>query len=101
MNKYDFENMDDDEFSKLFESFDKKMDEFLEKDDFYNRYIAYYIAEEYKQDLLANDSLEVVIKSALNNLSVITPSKEKIELYLKEKYNLEVTDETNLKLEEL
>ena len=101
MGKINFEDMTDEEFSKLFESFDKKMDKYLEKEDFFNRYIAYFIAEEYNQKLLSDDSFEVIIRSALNNLSVIKPDKNKIKSHLKEKYNLEVIDEDNLKLKEL
>ena len=49
MNNIDYEELNDEEFHKIFEEFDKKMDAFLEKEDFYNRYIAYFIAEEYKE----------------------------------------------------
>ena len=59
MRAIDFDNMSDEEFAKMFEEFDNKMDKFLEQDDFFNRFVAYFIAEEYKQELLPNDSFEV------------------------------------------
>lgn len=101
MKAIDFDNMSDEEFAKMFEEFDNKMDKFLEQDDFFNRFVAYFIAEEYKQELLPNDSFEVIIRTAIDTLSVIQTNKEKIKSYLKDKYNLEVTNEDNLKLKEL
>jgi len=101
MKAIDFDNMSDEEFAKMFEVFDNKMDKFLEQDDFFNRFVAYFIAEEYKQELLPNDSFEVIIRTAIDTLSVIQTDKDKIKSYLKDKYNLEVTNEDNLKLKEL
>ena len=101
MRAIDFDNMSDEEFAKMFEEFDNKMDKFLEQDDFFNRFVAYFIAEEYKQELLPNDSFEVIIRTAIDTLSVIQTDKDKIKSYLKDKYNLEVTNEDNLKLKEL
>ena len=101
MRAIDFDNMSDEEFAKMFEEFDNKMDKFLEQDDFFNRFVAYFIAEEYKQELLPNDSFEVIIRTAIDTLSVIQTNKDKIKSYLKDKYNLEVTNEDNLKLKEL
>lgn len=101
MKAIDFDNMSDEEFAKMFEEFDNKMDKFLEQDDFFNRFVAYFIAEEYKQELLPNDSFEVIIRTAIDTLSVIQTDKDKIKSYLKDKYNLEVTNEDNLKLKEL
>ncbi len=101
MKAIDFDNMSDEEFAEMFEEFDNKMDKFLEQDDFFNRFVAYFIAEEYKQELLPNDSFEVIIRTAIDTLSVIQTDKDKIKSYLKDKYNLEVTNEDNLKLKEL
>lgn len=101
MKAIDFDNMSDEEFAKMFEEFDNKMDKFLEQDDFFNRFVAYFIAEEYKEELLPNDSFEVIIRTAIDTLSVIQTDKDKIKSYLKDKYNLEVTNEDNLKLKEL
>ena len=101
MKKEDFYNMNDDEFNKVFESFNNKMKQFLEEDDFFNRYIAYFIAEEYKQELLPDNSLEIIAKTALNDLTVIHPSMDKVKEHLKSEYNLEVIDEDILKLKEL
>ena len=101
MRAIDFDNMSDEEFAKMFEEFDNKMDKFLEQDDFFNRFVAYFIAEEYKQELLPNDSFEVIIRTAIDTLSVIQTDKDKIKSYLKNKYNLEVTNEDNLELKEL
>ena len=101
MKAIDFDNMSDEEFAKMFEEFDNKMDKFLEQDDFFNRFVAYFIAEEYKEELLPNDSFEVIIRTASDTLSVIQTDKDKIKSYLKDKYNLEVTNEDNLKLKEL
>ena len=101
MRAIDFDNMSDEEFAKMFEEFDNKMDKFLEQDDFFIFFLAYFIAEEYKQELLPNDSFEVIIRTAIDTLSVIQTDKDKIKSYLKDKYNLEVTNEDNLKLKEL
>ena len=101
MKAIDFTNMSDEEFAKMFKEFDNKMDKFLEQDDFFNRFVAYFIAEEYKQELLPTDSFEVIIRTAIDTLSVIQTDKDKIKSYLKDKYNLEVTNEDNLKLKEL
>ena len=101
MKAIDFDNMSDEEFAKMFEEFDNKMDKFLEQDDFFNRFVAYFIAEEYKEELLPNDSFEVIIRTAIDTLSVIQTDKDKIKSYLKDKYNLEVINEDNLKLKEL
>ena len=101
MKAIDFDNMSDEEFAKMFEEFDNKMDKFLEQDDFFNRFVAYFIAEEYKEELLPNDSFEVIIRTAIDTLSVIQTDKDKIKSYLKDKYNLEVKNEDNLKLKEL
>lgn len=101
MKKEDFYNMNDDELNKVFESFNNKMKQFLEEDDFFNRYIAYFIAEEYKQELLPDNSLEIIAKTALNDLTVIHPSMDKVKEHLKSEYNLEVIDEDILKLKEL
>ena len=101
MKAIDFDNMSDEEFAKMFEEFDNKMDKFLEQDDFFNRFVAYFIAEEYNEELLPNDSFEVIIRTAIDTLSVIQTDKDKIKSYLKDKYNLEVTNEDNLKLKEL
>ena len=38
MKAIDFDNMSDEEFAKMFEEFDNKMDKFLEQDDFFNRF---------------------------------------------------------------
>ena len=59
MNNIDYEELNDEEFHKIFEEFDKKMDAFLEKEDFYNRYIAYFIAEEYKEKLYLKALLSI------------------------------------------
>lgn len=101
MNNIDYEELNDEEFHKIFEEFDKKMDEFLEKEDFYNRYIAYFIAEEYKEKLLPKISLDTMIISALNSIEVVRTSKDKIKEHLKNKYKLEVIDEDNLTFKEL
>ena len=101
MNNIDYEELNDEEFHKIFEEFDKKMDEFLEKEDFYNRYIAYFIAEEYKEKLLPKISLDTMIISALNSIEVVRTSKDKIKEHLKNKYKLELIDEDNLTFKEL
>ena len=101
MKTIDYDNMSDEEFYKMFEEFDKKIDIFLEKEDFYNRYIAYFIAEEYKEKLLPKISLDTMIISALNSIEVVRTSKDKIKEHLKNKYKLEVIDEDNLTFKEL
>ena len=53
----------DEEFHKMFEEFDKKIDIFLEKEDFYNKYIAYFIAEEYKEKLPIQSGLPDIISN--------------------------------------
>ena len=101
MKAIDFDNMSDEEFAKMFEEFDNKMDKFLEQDDFFNRFVAYFIAEEYKEKLLPKISLDTMIISALNSIEVVRTSKDKIKEHLKNKYKLEVIDEDNLSFKEL
>ena len=101
MSKYNFEEMTDEEFEKLFEPFDKKMEEYIEKDDFTNRYIAYFIAEEYKDDLLPDDSLQLVVRTALEDLSYLKPNMDIVKDHLKNKYHLEIINEDNIELKEL
>ena len=66
-------------FHKMFKKFDKKIKKFLEKEDFYNKYIAYFIAEEYREDLLPKVSLDVMITTALQSVEVVNTSKKKIK----------------------
>ena len=101
MKAIDYDNMSDDEFAKMFEEFDNKMDIFLEKDDFFNRFVAYFIAEEYREKLLPRTSLDVMIKTALESINLVNTSKEKIKEYLKNQYNLEIINEDNLTFKEL
>ena len=101
MNSIDYEKLNDEEFHKMFEEFDKKIDIFLEKEDFYNKYIAYFIAEEYKEKLLPNTSLDIMIKTALESVEVVRTSKDKIKEDLKNEYKLEIIDENNLTFKEL
>lgn len=101
MNNIDYEKLNDEEFHKMFEEFDKKIDIFLEKEDFYNKYIAYFIAEEYKEKLLPKTSLDIMIKTALESVEVVRTSKDKIKEHLKNEYKLEIIDENNLIFKEL
>ena len=101
MKAIDYDNMSDDEFAKMSEEFDKKIDIFLEKEDFYNKYIAYFIAEEYKEKLLPNTSLDIMIKTALESVEVVRTSKDKIKDHLKNEYKLEIIDENNLTFKDL
>ena len=101
MGKIDYENMTDKEFHKMFKKFDKKIKKFLEKEDFYNKYIAYFIAEEYREDLLPKVSLDVMITTALQSVEVVNTSKKKIKNHLKREHNLKIIDEKNLKFKEL
>lgn len=101
MNNIDYEKLNDEEFRKMFEEFDKKIDIFLEKEDFYNKYIAYFIAEEYKEKLLPKTSLDIMIKTALESVEVVRTSKDKIKEHLKNEYKLEIIDENNLIFKEL
>ena len=73
MNNIDYEKLSDEEFHKMFEEFDKKIDIFLEKEDFYT----------------------------LNSIEVVRTSKDKIKEHLKNKYKLELIDEDNLTFKEL
>lgn len=101
MGKIDYENMTDKEFHKMFKEFDKKIKKFLEKEDFYNKYIAYFIAEEYREDLLPKVSLDVMITTALQSVEVVNTSKKKIKNHLKREHNLKIIDENNLTFKEL
>ncbi len=85
----------------MFKKFDKKIKKFLEKEDFYNKYIAYFIAEEYREDLLPKVSLDVMITTALQSVEVVNTSKKKIKNHLKREHNLKIIDENNLTFKEL
>lgn len=103
MIRNDFDISDED-FDKMNKPFEKAIDNYI-KNNFIDEYMAYYIAYGYNMSALFEGSLSGVFNAAIDDLcSVHYGSKEDIEKLkqlLKEKYNLILTSDTRLEIEEI
>ena len=103
MIRNDFDISDED-FDKMNKPFVEAINNYV-KDTFINEYMAYYIASGYNMSTLFEGSLSGVINAAIDDLcSIHYGSKEDIEKLkrlLKEKYNLLLTSDTRLEIEEI
>ena len=98
---YDISNEDYDKISKPFEA---AITNYL-KDNVIDEFMAYYIAEGYRMNALFKGSLSGVFNAAVDSLcNVQFDSDEdvkRLRTILKDKYNLLLTSDTELEIEEI
>lgn len=103
MIRSDFDISDDD-YAKVSEPFVNSINKYL-KDTFIDDYIAFYIASGYNMDALFKGSLSGVFNAAVDSLCDIQFGSDedikRLKAILKDKYNLLLTSDTELEIEEI
>lgn len=103
MIRKDFD-MDDDEFEKVSKPFTDAVDDYLQKN-FILDYIAFYIATGFRKSALFKGTLSGVFNAAIDELGDLQFGSandiERLREVLKGKYNLLLTSDTDLEIEEI
>ncbi len=103
MIRSDFDISEED-YDKISIPFGNALDEYL-RDNFIYDYVAFYIAMGYKMDVLFAGSLSGVFNAAIDSVCDIkfgsTEDIERLKAILKDKYNLLLTSDTHLEIEEI
>ncbi len=103
MFRTDFD-MDDDEFEKVSKPFTDAVDDYLQKN-FILDYIAFYIATGFRKSALFKGTLSGVFNAAIDELGDLqfgsTNDIERLREVLKNQYNLLLTSDTDLEIEEI
>ena len=103
MIRSDFDISEED-YDKISIPFGNALDEYL-RDNFIYDYVAFYIAMGYKMDVLFAGSLSGVFNAAIDSECDIkfgsTEDIERLKAILKDKYNLLLTSDTHLEIEEI
>lgn len=103
MIRNDFDISDED-FDKMNKPFEKAIGNYV-KNNFIDEYMAFYIASGYNMSALFEGSLGGVFNAAIDDLcSIHYGSKEdivKLKQLLEQKYNLRLTSDTRLEIEEI
>lgn len=103
MIRSDFD-ISDEEFDKVSKPFSDALDEYL-RDYFIDDYMAFYIAKGYQMDALFDGTLSGVFNAAIDSVCNInfgsTEDIERLKAILKDKYNLLLTSDTHLEIEEI
>ncbi len=103
MIRSDFDISEED-YDKISIPFGNALDEYL-RDNFIDDYVAFYIAMGYKMDVLFAGSLSGVFNAAIDSVCDIkfgsTEDIERLKAILKDKYNLLLTSDTHLEIEEI
>ena len=92
------------DYDKISIPFGNALDEYL-RDNFIYDYVAFYIAMGYKMDVLFAGSLSGVFNAAIDSVCDIkfgsAEDIERLKAILKDKYNLLLTSDTHLEIEEI
>ncbi len=103
MIRKDFD-IDDDEFEKVSKPFTDAVDDYLQKN-FILDYIAFYIATGFRKSALFKGTLSGVFNAAIDELGDLQFGSandiERLREILKDKYNLLLTSDTDLEIEEI
>lgn len=103
MIRSDFDISEED-YDKISIPFGNALDEYL-RDNFIYDWMAFYIAMGYKMDVLFAGSLSGVFNAAIDSVCDIkfgsTEDIERLKAILKDKYNLLLTSDTHLEIEEI
>lgn len=103
MIRSDFDISEED-YDKISIPFGNALDEYL-RDNFIYDYVAFYIAMGYKMDVLFAGSLSGVFNAAIDSVCDIkfgsAEDIERLKAILKDKYNLLLTSDTHLEIEEI
>lgn len=103
MVREDIDDISDEEFERRLLPCNKRIIKYI-KDEFLNEFIAFDIATYYKMNMMWDESLEILICSAIEDLSQLTINdcdKEKIKKILEEEYKLKVKKENPIDIKEL
>ncbi len=98
----DLKNMSDEEFESIIMPFDKMIKDYLI--DFAKEYIAFYISNAYQYNALWDEKFSLTIVSALERLvelDIEDIDLNEIKKILEEKYDLKITCELPLKIEDI
>lgn len=98
----DLKNMSDEEFESIIMPFDKMIKAYLI--DFAKEYIAFYISNAYQYNALWDEKFSLTIVSALERLvelDIEDIDLNEIKKILEEKYDLKITCEFPLKIEDV
>lgn len=102
MFRNDFKSISDDEFVKICEPFDDKIDDYILNNILYD-FVAFYIATGYQLNSLWEGRLRAHVNSAIETLSGIEFKKtfddERLAKILEEKYGLVITCKNPLKFQ--
>lgn len=103
MIRSDFDISDED-FNKVCQPFMDEIKRYV-KDNIIYEYMAFYIAVGYQKDALFKGTLSGVFNAALDDLCEIdfgsSADIKKLKSILQDKYNLLLTSDTNLEIEEI
>ena len=97
----DMNQVTNEEFDKLVETFDKAFTKHFKDNNILEEYVSYYIAERIKHNFLFREQMDDVVFSALNDLSqfyVADCDYDKIKQLLETKYKLKITNENPLEI---
>ncbi len=103
MIRSDFDISEED-YDKISIPFGNALDEYL-RDNFIYDWMAFYIARGYQMDALFKGTLSGVFNAAIDSVCDIkfgsTEDIERLKAILKDKYNLLLTSDTHLEIEEI
>ena len=97
----DINQVTNEEFDKLVETFDNAFTKHVKDNNILEEYVSYYIAERIKHNFLFREQMDDIVFSALNDLSqfyVADCDYDKIKQLLETKYKLKITNENPLEI---
>ncbi len=97
----DINQVTNEEFDKLVETFDNAFTKHFKDNNILEEYVSYYIAERIKHNFLFREQMDDIVFSALNDLSqfyVADCDYDKIKQLLENKYKLKITNENPLEI---
>lgn len=97
----DINQVTNEEFDKLVETFDNAFTKHFKDNNILEEYVSYYIAERIKHNFLFREQMDDIVFSALNDLSqfyVADCDFNKITQLLETKYKLKITNENPLEI---
>lgn len=97
----DINQVTNEEFDKLVETFDNAFTKHFKDNNILEEYVSYYIAERIKHNFLFGEQMDDIVFSALNDLSqfyVADCDYDKIKQLLETKYKLKITNENPLEI---
>ena len=101
MIRADINQVTNEEFDKLVETFDNAFTKHFKDNNILEEYVSYYIAERIKHNFLFREQMDDILFSALNDLSqfyVADCDYDKIKQLLETKYKLKITNENPLEI---